>query len=354
MKLALQPESKILDAVEFIELHRRTMAPIVDHNNILLGVVTDGDIRRALLKDTRLEEPILKIMNQDPVIGYEGDSPHDLKQKLIQRNLEELPIVDQDKKFITVFHVNSSFNEITSTDIKNFKSALILAGGEGRRLRPLTETTPKPMIEVGGMPLLERQIKTLASQGVEQVFISVNYLAEQIKEYFGNGNTFNVKIDYIHETTKLGTAGPLGLLKESLTHDDILVLNGDVLTTIYTPNLFSFHKTHDADISVAAIEHFVQIPYGVIRTNTEKITALEEKPSQTYLCNAGIYAISKKVLELVPHNEFYNMTSLIENCLTQSKSVVAFPLHEFWTDIGDHKELERARDMILKLENLNV
>jgi NDP-sugar pyrophosphorylase family protein len=219
-----------------------------------------------------------------------------------------------------------------------------MAGGEGSRLRPLTENLPKPMIEINGLPLLERQIRCLCSMDITQIYISINYLGEVIEDYFGNGRKFGVDIYYLHEKEKLGTAGALSLLPELDHLKPILVMNGDILTNSDFINLFNFHEDYQSDITVAATDYHIEIPYGVIQYSGVRITSIQEKPSQRFFCNAGIYVLSPQVIKKIPANKFFNMTDVIEQCLDDEGNVSVFPLHEYWTDIGTHKDLEDARN----------
>ena len=226
---------------------------------------------------------------------------------------------------------------------KTFCAAVIMAGGEGTRLRPFTESLPKPMIEINGIPLLERQVRRLAKIGIYKIYISVNYLGEIIKEHFNDGHDFGVFIEYLDENKKLGTGGALSLLPELEKSQSILVMNGDILTTSDFMNLFHFHQDHDATITISAINYHVDIPYGVIDFKGIEVIELLEKPSQSFFCNAGIYALSTDVLKEIPYNTFWNMTDVIDRCLNNKNKVAVFPVHEYWTDIGTPTDLEDAR-----------
>ena len=240
-------------------------------------------------------------------------------------------------------------SDVPADTALEFSFAVIMAGGAGTRLRPLTDTIPKPMVKIGGVPLLERQIRRLVKVGVHRVYISVNYLGHIIEEYFDDGSEFGIEICYLREQERLGTAGALTLLPEC-PNGPIIVMNGDILTTSDFDSFYSFHVAHDAKITVAAVDHRVHIPYGVIRSEGPFITELVEKPSERFLCNAGIYALSPEVLSLLPRNILSNMTDLVDICLANQLPVAVFPVHEYWNDIGTPDDLERARIHFARME----
>ncbi len=350
----LNVSSSLKDAVQAIEESKKRIAVVVDKYGMLVGTVTDGDIRRALLNGATLDSNVVNAMNASPKSCDVGTSDGYILGLLIQNNLEAIPLVDKNGKYQRVVHVSE-----LSTDDKHiggaegYGAAVIMAGGEGTRLRPFTEDTPKPMLDVGGMPLLERLVKSLVKAGIKKIFISTNYLGHTIEEYFKDGSCFDASINYLKEDKKLGTAGALSLLPD-LDKKPILVMNGDILTGSDYRNLLIFHNEHNVDMTVCAVEYHIEIPYGVLKTNGIKATSLEEKPSQRFLCNAGIYVLSCNVLEQIPVNSFYNMTQLIELYTNNQKGVAVFPLHEYWTDIGTPDDLERARKDVINMDIINA
>lgn len=347
----LLPEASLMDAVRAIEVSRRRMAVVVASDGCLLGTLTDGDIRRHLLAGGSLEAPVSKAMNPTPITAEIGNPDGYMRDLMRRGNVIALPLVDQDGQFLHLIHLMDLEQDDTQADGAplGFSFAVIMAGGEGARLRPLTNAIPKPMVEIGGAPLLERQIQRLAKGGINRIYISVNYLSHVIEEYFGDGHDFGLEICYLREQEKLGTAGALSLLPE---HPDrpIMVMNGDILTTSDIDSLYSFHMTHGAKITVAAIDHRVDIPYGVIRAEGPFVTGLVEKPSERFLCNAGIYAVSPEALSLLPGGKYINMTDLIEACLVRNLPVAVFPVHEYWNDIGTPDDLEKARVHFARME----
>jgi dTDP-glucose pyrophosphorylase len=346
----LRPEARLIDAVRAIEISRRRMAVVVDVDNRLAGTLTDGDIRRHLLAGGSLDAQVVKAMNPNPLSAQEGSPEGYIKDLMRLKNVVAIPLLDQDGKYRHLVHLmDLEQGESPSDKAVRFSFAVIMAGGEGTRLRPLTETIPKPMVEIGGVPLLERQIRRLVNIGIPRVYISVNYLGHVIEEYFRNGDGFGIEICYLREQEKLGTAGALTLLPEQ-PEGPIIVMNGDILTTSDLDSFYHFHNAHGANITVAAIDHRVHIPYGVIRAEGPFITGLIEKPSERFLCNAGIYALSPQALEHLPKNAHSNMTDLVEICLSGKLLVAVFPVHEYWNDIGTPDDLEKARIHFSKME----
>lgn len=346
----LLPEASLMDAVRAIEVSRRRIAVVVAGDGCLLGTLTDGDIRRHLLAGGNLEAPVSKAMNTSPLTAEIGSPDGYMKDLMRRGNVIALPLVDGGGKFLRLMHLmDLEQGDTQASGASGFSFAVIMAGGEGTRLRPLTEAIPKPMVKIGGVPLLERQIQRLAKVGISQAYISVNYLSHIIEDYFGDGRDFGIEICYLREQEKLGTAGALSLLPE-YPDRPIMVMNGDILTTSDFDSLYSFHMIHGAQITVAAIDHRVDIPYGVIRADGPFVTGLVEKPSERFLCNAGIYAVSPEALGLLPGGKYSNMTDLIEACLAINLPVAVFPVHEYWNDIGTPDDLEKARIHFANME----
>ena len=301
----LSPDAPLLAAVRGIEATRRRMAVVVDTEHRLLGTLTDGDVRRCLLAGGSLQTPSSQAMNSSPLVAEEGAPAGYLLDLMRKRNVLALPIVDAKGRFKRLIHlIDLEHHEPVTPIAAEFDFAVIMAGGEGTRLRPLTATIPKPMVDIGGTPLLERQIESLAKAGLKRVYLSVNYLSHVIEQHFGDGAGFGVEIRYLREQEKLGTAGALALLPEN---------------------------------------YRVSIPYGVINTEGVFATGLVEKPSQRFLCNAGIYAVSPQALNLLKGTGHMNMTDIIDSCLVRDMPVAVFPVHEYWSDIGTPDDLEKAR-----------
>ncbi len=341
--ITIKSDEPLIAAVRAIECSRRRTAVVVDAEHRLLGTLTDGDIRRCLLGGGSLETPVSQAMNVSPLVAEEGAPAGYLLDLMRKRNVLALPVVDGDGRFKRLVHLIDLEhpNHVTPV-MAEFDFAVIMAGGEGTRLRPLTATIPKPMVDIGGAPLLERQIESLAKAGLRRIYVSVNYLSHVIEEHFGDGADFGIETRYLREQEKLGTAGALSLLPEKPSRP-IVVMNGDILTTSDFGSLYAFHKAHGAQVTVAAVDYRVSIPYGVINTEGAYATSLVEKPSQRFLCNAGIYAVSPQALDLLKGVGYLNMTDIIEACLTRGMPVAVFPVHEYWSDIGTPDDLEKAR-----------
>jgi dTDP-glucose pyrophosphorylase len=346
----IQPSSTLMEAVRAIEISHRRIAIVADENNILLGTLTDGDIRRCLLAGGSLATSVVEAMNEAPLTAAPHTPVPQLMNMMRRRKVLALPIIDEDGHFIRLVHLGD-LDEASPRVVSDvaFAFAVIMAGGEGTRLRPITETLPKPMVDIGGVPLLERQITRLAKVGIRRVYLSVNYLSHIIEEYFGDGRSHGVEICYLREKEKLGTAGALSMLPEVPT-SPIIVMNGDILTTTDFRSLYSFHIQHGALVTVSAVDHHVNIPYGVITSDGPFVKGLLEKPSQRFLCNAGIYALSPDALRFLGNGVPCNMTDIVSSCLSAKELVAVFPMHEYWSDIGTPDDLERARSFFHKLE----
>lgn len=337
----LRAEAPLFEAVRAIEASRRRIAVVADSDGRLMGTLTDGDVRRALLVGHGLDTPVAHAMNTHPIIA-EAESPHNYLLDLMRRgNVMSVPLVDAQGKFVRLAHVTDLLPEkLTPTD--GFSFAMIMAGGEGKRLRPFTESIPKPMVDIGGVPLLERQIEKLAQAGLRLVYISVNYLSHIIEDHFGGGGRFGLEIRYVREREKMGTAGALSLLPER-PEGPILVMNGDIITTSDFGSLLVYHQSHSAVITIGAADYRVHIPYGVISAEGAWVKGLVEKPSQRFLCNAGIYSLEPRALDMIPAGGTCDMTDLIQRCLDAGHPVSVFPIHEYWSDIGTPDDLDKAR-----------
>ncbi|NCC03115.1 MAG: CBS domain-containing protein [Proteobacteria bacterium] len=340
----LKPNAPLFEAIHAIEKTHRRIAVVVDEEKFLLGTLTDGDVRRCLLTGGTLETPVHEAMERKPVYAPEGSAPNYLLDLMVHHNIMAIPLVDTAGRFVKLVRKTELEGDLVNieTPSSNFDFAVIMAGGEGRRLRPLTENIPKPMVDIGGVPLLERQIKRLSSAGITRIYLGVNYLGQKIEEYFGSGMQFGVEIFYLREKEKSGTAGALSLLPERPSRP-IVVMNGDILTTSDFQSFYSFHQQHHALITAAAVEYVVDIPFGVIQNEGVFVSQLVEKPSQRFLCNAGIYALSPEALDRIPPSCHFNMTDLIEGSLADQYPVAVFPVHEYWSDIGTPEDLDSAR-----------
>jgi len=292
-------EASLRDAVNAIERSKMTIAVVVDLDNRILGTVSNGDIRRAILRGLTLQECVDKVMNRTPVIASEATPDVGLRELIDWHELEAIPVVGKDGRLRRVVHITDLTGHRRADGAEGFSAAVIMAGGRGKRLYPMTEYVPKPMLEVGGTPLIERQIRYLASAGVRQVYVAVNYLSDVIEQHLSFDERYGLKIDYLRELTELGTAGALSLIDREL-REPMLVVNGHVVTTSEFGNFLRYHNSHHADNTMGAIMYHINIPFGVLRIEGADVRVVEEKPSQRFLCNAGIYVLEPAVLGLIP------------------------------------------------------
>ena len=309
---------------------------VVIDNDKIVGTVTDGDIRRALLADIPLDAPISRAMNPKPITANANQSFAQLNSLMVRLSLKFLPLVDHDRRLVRVFRSD----EMTSE--KPLNQALIMAGGLGMRLRPYTEKTPKPMLEIGGIPLLETLVRQLAGYGFSDITLSISYLGEQVIDHFGDGSSLGLKITYITEDQRMGTAGSATLI-QPLPQRPLLITNGDILTNVNFRSFMDFHLSTSADLTMGVRTFSQQVPYGVVNTRGLDITSIEEKPTLDFFVNAGIYVIEPSVLAELEKSPL-DMTDLVEKLLGQDgRRVAACPVHEYWQDIGREDDLLRAR-----------
>jgi dTDP-glucose pyrophosphorylase len=340
----LSKKSIVLDAVSAIESTYRRATVVVDETNKLIGTITDGDIRRFLLTGGNLNDLAINAMNSKPIYTFKGASLQDILSLMILNNVLVIPILDKDLKFLELFHVNDmNFATTSLRETHSPRTAVIMAGGEGKRLNPFTENTPKPMLEIGGIPLLHWQVNSLVSHGFTRIFLSVNYLAHVIEDYFKTGEQFGAEILYLRENYKSGTAGSLSLINQ-FKNEPILVINGDIFTDLDFESLWNYHKTEGKIITIAGIQYKIEIPYGVITLEEEStLKEIKEKPSQQFLCNAGVYVLSPDAIEIIPRDQEFNMPELIAKCISLGQKISVFPIYEHWSDVGSIKDLEQVR-----------
>jgi dTDP-glucose pyrophosphorylase len=330
------------DAIRVIEQTRRLLAAVLHADGKLLGVLSDGDIRRAILGGFDLEGPATQVMTSQPIVAPASAGRGDLLQLMHDRGVAAVPVVDDTGRFIRLVQTTDfAREERTWIGGERYAAAVIMAGGEGRRLLPITLERPKPMIDIGGVPLLERQVRAMARSGLKSVYIATNYLGHVIEDHFGDGSEFGVEIRYLRETRKLGTAGALSLMPE-IPQGPVLVINGDVVTTADFGRLLAYHRETSAVITVAATIHRVSIPFGVLRINGYRAVSIEEKPSESFLCNAGIYVLDPEAVALVAPNTRLDMTEVMTNAIAIGKPVSVFPIHEYWADIGSPRILQEV------------
>jgi dTDP-glucose pyrophosphorylase len=338
-KVQMSPGTTIRSALENINNEALRIALVVDHDQRLLGVVTDGDIRRGLLNGYGLEGTVESIMNRHPVTAPVDADRGFLVNKMNQLDLLSIPIIDDGK----LVGLETLHNALVKEPVKE-NPVFIMAGGFGTRLRPLTDNCPKPMLKVGDKPILETVIRSFIKAGFINFYISTHFMPEDIRNYFGDGHTLGINITYVHEDEPLGTGGALGLLPKDLPSGlPLIMINGDVLTKVDFSRLLDFHVEKNADATMCVCEHSYQIPYGVISSKGNKIVSMLEKPIQQFFINAGIYVVSPRVIQSVPHNHCIDMPTLLEQHIEERDNVFMFPIYEYWLDIGRLDDFERAQ-----------
>lgn len=332
------PSDSILKTMQLIDKNTMQIAIVVDEYNQLLGTVTDGDIRRGILKGLSLDSPIEIIMNTSPKKALIG-KPEKLYVNILKRNkLKHLPLTSEEGKFVDLFLL-----EAKDSSRRNDNIVVLMAGGLGSRLRPLTDEIPKPLLPVGGKPILEHIIESFKENGFYQFVLSVNYKKEYIETHFGDGSEFGVEISYLPEEKRLGTAGALSLLTKD-TCKPIIVMNGDLLTKVNFEQLLSFHLDNKAIATMCVRNYEYQIPYGVINTYQQRLIGIEEKPIHHSFVNAGIYVLNPEVKGQIPYNEYYDMPELFTKLIANNENVQAFPIREYWMDVGQLRDYEKAND----------
>ncbi len=311
---------------------------ITDDSQKLLGSITDGDIRRGLLGNMGVGDSITSIMNVNCRRIYKNNIDNNAVRKYRAEGILSIPVVDEQQCIIDVLNLND-FKEIIPVD------AVIMAGGKGERLLPLTKELPKPLLKVGDKPIIEYNIDRLIRFGVQHIHISINYLGDKIVEYFADGSKKSVNIKYIKEDSPLGTIGSLSLA-ESFVHDVILLMNSDLLTNIDFGDLYNEFVVSGADMAVATIPHHVDLPYAILELQDNTVASLREKPRYTYFANAGIYLFKNSLLGCLPKGGFYNATDLMEQVIADGKKLIHFPILGYWLDIGRMSDYQKAQDDI--------
>jgi len=343
----VREHTSIRDAMAQADVGKHGIVLAVDETKHLLGTVTDGDFRRAILANISLDEPVsfLLASKSSPGSGKPITAPDDAERNTILRILQEhkilhLPLVNDDYQVTGLANLDD-FLVDEPLDIQ----ALIMAGGQGARLRPLTDNIPKPMLPIGDQPLMEITVQKLEEAGIRQINVAVHHKSDNIKNHFGDGHNHGVEINYIDEDQPLGTAGALGIMP---TPDQTtLVVNGDILTQMDFRAMLVYHREHDADLTVAVHGRDFQVPYGVIECDGPDVKGLTEKPSLKYFINAGIYLLEPAAYHFIPSGKPCDMTDLITRLLDEKRPVVAFPVREYWMDIGQHSDYEQAQvDML--------
>ncbi len=335
------PGFALTEALSRLYKSRAGILLLCGEDRVLQGTLTDGDIRRAILRGASFDLPCEAVANKSPITAPEGvgsDQALHLMTRSRRMILNQLPLVDARGRVRGLLLKQ----DLLESPEESPMSAVIMAGGYGVRLRPLTEDLPKPMLPMGGRPLMELTLTRLKEAGIRRISITTHYLAQKIVDHFGDGSDFGVRITYIPEEEPLGTAGALGLMDPP--PGPVLVINGDILTQVDFSAMLDFHQDHRAEMSVAVRQYDFKVPYGVLECEGHRVCALVEKPEYSFMVNAGIYILEPSVWGLMPERSRFNMTDLIEAMMNEDRSVVSFPILEYWMDVGQPGDYRRAQD----------
>ncbi|MFD2514245.1 nucleotidyltransferase family protein [Pontibacter locisalis] len=333
-------EKSLLEALQRLNNVRdvsRLILFVTDENGAVIGSLTDGDIRRSLTKNADLAKNVFDVCNKNFLFEHEQNEFLDL-QSYRKKDIKMLPILDKDRKMVKLI------------DLEKTKSLLplecmIMAGGRGKRLSPLTDSIPKPMLPLGDKPIIEHNIDRLISYGITKIYISVKYLGEQLKDYFGDGSKKGISIEYICEDEPLGTAGALALVEEFKT-EKVLLMNSDLFTNVDFEDLYLDMVKNGSDMIVASTEYKVDVPYAVFETDGERVINFQEKPSYIYQSNAGIYILNKSLIAKIPRNNFYDITDLMENLVKEGGKLSFSPIRGYWIDIGKPMDYKQAQEFV--------
>jgi len=341
--LCIGPERSVRQAMQQIDCNSKQIV-LVCEDGRLLGTITDGDIRRAILDGTDLGTAVATILEHKktsgrsgPISAVQGTDPVELLRLMRHHGVRHIPLLDADGRVRAL----ATMDDLVPEECLPLQ-AVIMAGGYGTRLLPLTENLPKPMLLVGDRPLLQRIVERLRQAGVSRISLTTHYKSEVIQDHFGDGSGFGVDISYVQEEQPMGTAGALRLLDEP--DQPLLIINGDILTNVDFRAMFAFHREHEAYMTVAVKQIEFGVPYGVLETNGSGVTGIIEKPVLRHFVNAGIFLLNPEACKLVPADRPYDMPELINRLLEQRLHVVAFPIREYWLDIGQLDHYQKALD----------
>lgn len=339
------PGATVRDAIAALERGAVGIALVVDAGDRLIGTIADGDVRRAILRNVPLEGDVSELLVRPegspyakPITALYGTPDDELLALMHIRTVRQIPLVDPEGHVMGL----ALMSDLTRRSDLGVP-AVVMAGGFGTRLYPLTENTPKSLLPVGGKPILERIVEGLCNHGIRDIWLTTHCHAEQIQAYFGDGRKWGAQIRYIHEETPLGTAGALSLLPERFTVP-FLLMNGDLLTRLNYRSLYQFHVDVDAAMTVCVKEYDIRMPYGVVEVENGLVRNLSEKPISRFFINAGIYILTPQLLEYIPHNRQFNITELIQQLVAEGEKVASFPIREYWLDIGQMPDYEQAQE----------
>ena len=335
-QILIKPNTSILDTLKVIDNAAVEIALVVDDNKRLIGTVTDGDIRRGLIKGTKLEEPIDTLMNPSPITAGLNSTDDELLFLMTNRSIKHLPILDKNRRVLRLVLLKDLIKGKKRPNI-----AIIMAGGLGSRLGTLTQNTPKPLLPVGGKPVIARIAEQLKSHGIEEIYISINYKGSQIKKWFEENPINGAQISYLEEKEFLGTAGALSLLPNKPSNP-FIVINGDIISPVNFGSLLEFHQQSHKSMTLCTREFNFQVPYGVLKHNGSQLVSIEEKPSQNIFINAGIYVINPELLKYIPEKNRFDMPELINIAIKEGNEIACYPVSDYWLDIGTPQDYIKA------------
>lgn len=342
-KMLVPPSTTILKVVEAIDAGSLQIALVVSENNKLLGTVTDGDIRRGILKGIPLSESVEKVMKRSPVTVSSEEGREGILSLMKKRQIRQIPILDRQGRVVGI----EVLDDLIGMKPKE-NWVMLMVGGLGTRLRPLTDECPKPLLRVGSKPILEIILDGFIEYGFRKFNLAVNYKDEMIKDYFGDGSRWGVEIRYLQEAMRMGTAGALTLLPDK-PKDPVVVMNGDLVTKVNFDQLLEFHRELKAQATMCVREYDLEVPFGVVQIENHKILNVDEKPVQRFFVNAGIYVLEPEILEMIPKESFYDMPNLFNKLLDEKIETVAFPVREYWIDIGRMEDLTKVSGEIAEV-----
>lgn len=335
-EILITESNSIRETLKKIDASSMQIALVVNEQRKLLGTITDGDIRRGLLNGMTLNDSVESIVFRSPTTAKLTDSKELVIKLALAKKLHQIPIIDADGCIISIKEIEELVRPIVKPN-----KVMLMVGGLGSRLHPLTQETPKPMLNVGGKPILQTIVERLAEYGFVNIVMCVNYKAKMIQDYFGEGSQFGVNITYVLEEERMGTVGALSLLVEK-PEEPFIVMNGDLLTSVNFENLLDYHIAQNSVATMCVREYDFQVPYGVVNIEGNKVESIIEKPVHKFFVSAGIYMLSPQALDAIPQKQYFDMPTLFEKIIAKEQTAVSFPIHEYWLDIGRMNEYEQA------------
>lgn len=337
-EILISPAATIREAMRTLDKGALRIVLVCDEERKLLGTVTDGDTRRALLADANMQDPVSKAMNPNPIKACKSSSRESRLRLMRLHDLTAIPILDKENRVLSLETLHQAMQ---SEPLEN--PVFIMAGGFGTRLQPLTDHCPKPMLRIGEKPMLEHLLNQFKDHGFHNFYISTHYLPEVISNYFGDGRQFGISIQYVHEDSPLGTGGALGLLPKSLPNLPLIMVNGDVLTKLNYAQLLRHHENNEFDATLCVREDEHRVPFGVIETEGQLITNMIEKPTYRYKINTGIYVLNPEIVASVQIDQTVDMPTLLEQHRLMNKRIGTYTSYDYWLDIGQMKDYQKAQ-----------